>query len=51
MVGAMTVDGVQLATARRDTGCEQQRAHPTTVIDPLSGNARLNAIPVVVTAG
>ena len=44
------LDGVQMSVARRHAGVNTNILTDEAVIDPLSGNATLNAIPVSVTA-
>jgi len=43
------VDGVRLGIARRQPNVNSNVLTDASVIDPLSGNGQLNAIPVVVT--
>jgi anaerobic selenocysteine-containing dehydrogenase len=43
-----TTDGAQLTIAARTTGVNSNELTDDVSIDPLSGNARLNAIPVTV---
>ena len=42
------VAGIEMAVAATHAGRQQQRAHRRLVVDPLSGNAVLNGIPVEV---
>lgn len=44
------VDGVRLNVARRYAGVNSNALTDATVVDPLSGNGQLNAIPVRVSA-